>query len=316
MGKKKDKPHLSNDSREENDEYISIQKFVSFIETNPDFIKGLKSKEFSEIDIKNVISFLDSQKQDNLEAIIKKEEKFSKREEQLNVDFGKSLSSSNKGLKLIYNHENGKNETSRKVDPMDFTNFISDLASKKQKSEDTSQVNYVGRLEVKNIDIKNTKIFEKANLEDVLQAIEDSGIIEDINILEKMKNPKFRFLTNDAEDFSYRISKTITSAFQLGRKTIDPKVQVLGNQKAIKKANDFAMDVFDKMKNLNLDIEEKSLREIANLFNENKISAKQGGEWKAETIKSLKERWLKLGLISETEESNITEPKNKFEFTI
>lgn len=139
--------------------------------------------------------------------------------------------------------------------------------------------------------------FENESLKDVIEAIRNNSTINGININKEIKNKSFRFQTNDDPETSLKISELLATFYKDGQQS-SPTLGALGRQKSKENADEFAIQMFNVITDLQKQEKVTSYRETARILNEKGIQTDRNGKWHVNTLQMLKKRWKELGLTS------------------
>lgn len=173
-----------------------------------------------------------------------------------------------------------------------ISTISSELPQVKVLKKNTSSISKPS-LKSRVVKSKQLKQFN-SSLVDILEAIKKADSIEEVNIVEAIRNPNFRFTTPDHPELSLLVSDVLSIAIKFGNE-IKPEIQQLGTKAIKKNANEFAKEMFPVIQNLKRDHCIDTFRETVDLLNMKKIKTARGGKWHLGTYQKLVERWKSLG---------------------
>jgi hypothetical protein len=131
----------------------------------------------------------------------------------------------------------------------------------------------------------------KESLSEVVDAILNKTLINDVDISTKVKDPDFRFITELEPLLSLKVSELLALEAKPLR-----EFSTKGRQQRSTNADTYARNIHDTIQNVLEQQPVKSLREAARVLNEQKIPTPLKGEWQPQTLKQLNNRWETLGL--------------------
>jgi len=139
-------------------------------------------------------------------------------------------------------------------------------------------------------------VFTKSSLPEVLKAIQNEEMIEEIDISEKIKNPSFRFISEEAPTLSFEISQAIGFVLERTNK-LSPTIAAMGRDKVRTNADSFAKAMYETVQTIKREERIKTYRETVDALNKHQIPTyREGGKWHIKSLQNLQSRWEKLGL--------------------
>ena len=179
--------------------------------------------------------------------------------------------------------------TKSRVDS-DYSELLKSL--NEEKSEEIQLTELAKKLKEK----YRVHIFYHASVEDIINSITNGESVDGINILERMQDPRFRFISASNPNYSLQISHAFAKAIAVNKSVSNKKASQVGVKKRQQNADEFAKNMKEVIDNVKTESNITTYKDTVEALNKKGIASYRGKKWHIRTLQDLYKRWEALGL--------------------